>query len=190
MKNKLLLPAAVVVLWCALPIISLAQTSANAGDNGNIIQQEIKAEQNSIKTSVDQRRQNAIAAIIDRINQFTDNIVIRYEAAVNRLDILAGRIDSRIVKMETQHVDVAKAKELLATAKTDIETARTSVEDIASTTSDTSFGTTTSAVRENFNAIKTQMEKAKEDLKTAQASLLLVVDNLKSATSTASSTNN
>ena len=181
MKNKLLLSTTVIILSLS-PIVSFLP--AQAGAQTQTIEQGIQAEKDSIKNSVDSRRQDALNQIIDRVKQFTDNIITRYEAAVNRLDILAGRIDSRITKIQAKKIDVTQAKALLATAKTDIDTARTSVEDIASTTSNMPFGTTTPLVKENFGTIKTQMDKAKEDILVAQSALQDVIDNLKSASTT------
>lgn len=141
------------------------------------IKDEIEAKRESIKNSVEERRQNATNKIKERIDQFVQNIVDRYEAAVNRLEKLAERIDSRISKMEADKIDVKKAKELMVTAKSKIATAKTSIASITTTIG--TNATTTALMKEEFKAIKIQVEKAKEDIKAAHQALIKVVENLK-----------
>jgi uncharacterized protein YaaN involved in tellurite resistance len=194
MKNKLLL-FVVVISLIASPILSSAEsaTSSNTGTRNEKIKtikdeieakrenlrQEMASRTDAIKTSVQERKQGTVDKIIERVNQFTQNIISRYEAATGRLDKLAGRINSRITKMEAKNIDVTAAKELLATAKTKIETAKTSTAGIISTLNSTSFGTTVAEVKQNYTAIKTQIEKAKEDIGAAHAALADVVNSLK-----------
>ena len=191
MKNKLLLSVTTIIL-CVLPVISLAETSTSTDhqDRKTTIKEEVEAKKETIKqnlqtkkeeikNSVEKTRQNATNKIVDRINQFVQNIITRYEAAINRLETLSARIDSRITKMEDKNIDVTIGKDLLAIARTKIETAKISTAGIASTTDNMIFGTTTAAVKENFQAIKTQIEKAKEDIKAAHAALVDVVSSLK-----------
>ena len=146
------------------------------------IKEEMEAKRESIKKEVEQRRENAIGKIQERLNEFVENIIERFEAAVGRLERLAERIDSRIVKMEAENIDVKNAKELLAIAKIKIETARTSISevDLESQIISSSAATTTAVVKEDFQDLKAQMEKAKKDIKAAHATLVEVVKNLKS----------
>jgi hypothetical protein len=177
MKNKLLLSMVVIVL-CVLPAVSFSETGTTA-EKKSTFGEKMEARKNSVKNSVEERRQNAVNKIIERVNKFADIIIARYEAAIDRLGSLADRIESRITKIEAGGINESEAKELLTAAKTKIETAKISVANIASTTTNTSFGTTTATVKEDFEIIKTLMEKAKSDIKTAHAALIDVVNSLK-----------
>ncbi|MFH0804027.1 MAG: hypothetical protein V1896_00275 [Candidatus Zambryskibacteria bacterium] len=197
-KNKSLL-ILVIVSLLILPGLSFAQSTASGNteseDGGKakevrtikdeienkkqILRQEMASRTDAIKSSVQERRQNAVDKVIERINQFVSNIIKRYDAATNRLEILADRIDSRITKIESGNIDVSKAKELLTVARAKIEIAKAGVNDIASTTSNTTFGSTTATVKKDFEVIKIQIEKAKEDIRVAHAALIDVVENLK-----------
>jgi hypothetical protein len=196
MKNKLSLFLIISVL-AVLPAVSFAQTAVqpetpgNGGTKGTIrtikdeieakreaIKQNVASKTDAIKESVEARRQNALNKIIDRIGQFVANIITRYDAAVNRLEILSNRIDSRIAKTEEQKIDVTKAKELLANAKAKIEIAKTSTLNITGNIA-SSTASSTAELKKEYEIVKTEMGKAKEDIKTAHAALVDVVNSLK-----------
>lgn len=172
--------------------------SSNSGPS-KTIRDEIEQKKEAVRNTIEERRQNASEKIRGRIDQFIQNVKERFEAAVNRLEILAGRIESRIAKIEARNIKVEEAKKLLGEAKKDIETARISVTaisfqiNIASSTATT----TIALMKEAFKTTKDQIEKAKKDLKTAHASLVDVINSLKpgdnklrglNATSTATTT--
>lgn len=192
MKNKILF--LVLVSLLALPNLSFAENNASSTkketEKRETIRDEIEAKKESLKNSVEERRQNAEDKIKERMDQFVQNVKNRYEAAISRLGILADRIDSRIAKIEKQNTlketsestDLSKAKELMVVAREKIEIAKISITDIASTTittTNTSASTTKEILKQKFNIIKTQIKKAKEDIKTAHAALVDVVNSLK-----------
>lgn len=158
---------------------------------------EINEKKDSIKNEVEKKRENAINQIKERLAKFVANTIERYEAAIERLEKLAQRIDSRIAKFEAEGVNVTKAKELMVVAKLKIETAKTSVSGInlQSELTASSTATTTVMIKKDFEGLRVQLEKAKTDIKAAHAALVDVVKNLKpgrnkTATSTATSTEN
>lgn len=145
------------------------------------IKNEIEAKKESIKDEVEKRKENAIGKIQERLNKFTENIMERFSAALERLQKLADRIDGRIAKMEAQNIDVKTAKELMLVARLKLETASTSVTGIGleSGAIASSTATTTAAIKDDFQHLKNQVEKAKKDIKSAHASLVDVVNSLK-----------
>jgi len=171
MKNKFLFWGVLMMLG-VLPAISLAQNPVPT------IKAELEAKKEALVSAVQEKKQSVIDQIKIRMDQFVQKVVERLGAANNRLEKIAGRIDSRIAKMQAQNIDVAAAKTLLATARTDIETAQTST---AMITADfaSSEATSTAALRDEYTVVKTEIEKAKNDIKTAHAALVDVVNSLK-----------
>jgi ABC-type transporter Mla subunit MlaD len=158
---------------------------------------EINNKKEEIKSEVEKRKEGAISQIKERLAKFTSNTVERFNAAIDRLEKLAQRIDSRIGKLEAEGVNVSKAKELMVIAKLKIETAKTSVSGISlqSELTASSTATSTAMIKKDFDGLRAQLDKAKTDIKAAHAALVDVVNNLKpgrnkTATSTATTTEN
>lgn len=188
MKKKLLF--FVLVSLLVMPSLSFAETSTSTSvkeknevkkekveQKRETIKDEIEAKKEALKNSIEERRQNALDKIKERVDKFVQNMTERFNAAIERLDTLASRIDSRIAKLKEAKIDATKAERLMATAKTKITVAKTSVSGLTGAISDTA--STTASVKEEFKAIKDQIEKAKNDIKAAHAALVDVVNNLK-----------
>ena len=145
------------------------------------IRDQMEAKREALKTAVEERRDTAINKIKDRIADFTDKVIKRFEAALERLEKLATRIESRIAKMEAEGIDVVEAKELLLAAEAKIEIAKTSVAEISLPLQDviSDTGTTTAAIKGKYESLRAEIVKAKEDIKAAHAALVEVILNLK-----------
>lgn len=158
------------------------------------IKAQIEERKQNIKSEVEERRSNAVGVIKERIGTFTQNVIKRFNAAIERLDTLTERIDSRIAKIEADGGDTTKAKELMAVAKTQLETAKVSTSgvELEVETLISVEASTTAEIRDEFDSLKDQIEKAKGDIKKAHASLIEVINSLKKgqlrATTTASTT--
>src|SRR5690606_14628003 len=103
-----------------VPVLSLAQTRpTNEATREKMEMRQETAEQkrDEVRTNVAERRNEFAGNLSLRAGQYVDNVIKRLRAAANRLDTLAARIESRIVKMEENGTDVSKAKNLLDTAK-------------------------------------------------------------------------
>jgi exonuclease VII small subunit len=224
MKNKILLSFISISLLAA-PAVSLAQSS-NASTKANAastttktetaksktptIKDTINAQKENLQNSVTERRETVTNKIQERTSEFVKKIIERFNAAANRLDVLAQRIESRISKLKAANISTTEAEKLMVTAKNKIKSAKASItlivlgEDTASTTASMASTTTTQqasstidAIREAFDVVTGQIQKAKDDLKAAQAALVDVVNSLKpgdnklkNATSTATTTTN
>jgi chromosome segregation ATPase len=158
------------------------------------IKAQIEERRQNIKSEVEERKSNAVGVIKERIGTFTQNVIKRFNAAIERLDTLAGRIDSRIAKIEAEGGDTAKAKELMAVAKTQLETAKISTSGVELEVKAliSVEASTTAEIKDEFDSLKDQIEKAKGDIKKAHSSLIEVINSLKKveirATTTASTT--
>ena len=146
---------------------------------------KIADKKEDIKNTIEERKNNAIEQIRERLNKFTTNVIARFEAAVDRLEKLATRIESRIAKLDAESIDTTKAKELLLVAKSKIEIAKTSIGTISlnrqasTTTASSTNSINRDALKRFFEITKTQIEKAKTDIKVAHAALVDVINNLK-----------
>ncbi len=161
------------------------------------VKDQVEAQREEIRNQMEERREGAIGVIKERLSKFTENLVKRFDAAIERLEVLADRIDSRISKMEAENLDVTDAKELMVVARIKLETAKTSAAgiDLESVLVASSTATTTATIKADFDSLRTQIEKAKSDIKAAHAALVDVIKNLKpgqrkqpTATSTATTT--
>jgi len=164
------------------------------------LKQEMEQKKEEVKNTIEERKQNATENVNREVAKFVRNMNERLNAAVNRLVKLADRIDSRIAKMETDKINVTKAKELMVIARAKIETAKASATLVTVATTSTSSTasstatTTIALIKEAFKVTKAQIEKAKTDIKLAHEALVNVVENLKpgknkTATTTSESEN-
>jgi exonuclease VII small subunit len=176
----------VAISLIALPNLSLAETNVSTTSKANpekrnVIKAAIDTKQEAIKNSVEEMRHNAIVKIEERVGQFVQTVIDRYNAATARLEKLADRIDSRIAKMEAAKIDVSKAKELMTVARVKIETARVSIVliNLPTSVASSTTSTTIASLKEDYKTSKTQIDKAKTDLKAAQAVLVDIINNLK-----------
>lgn len=107
-----------------------------------------------------------------RINKASNLMASRFTAAALRLETLANRIDSRIVKMKAEGKTTVEAESQITIARKEIDEARIGIRAIASTTQ----SAITSKTFENLRALS---ESIKEDTKAAHAALVKAVVSIK-----------
>ena len=139
--------------------------------------EEMRNKMEERKNQAEKRKDEMRDKIRERISNFMDNMIKRYNAAIGRLDKLATRIDSRIKKLEAEGIDETVSKDLLVTAKAKIEIAKISVSTIANVASTTTASTTD--LKTSFPGLKSALEKAKKDIMAAHRALIDVVKNIK-----------
>lgn len=88
----------------------------------------------------------------------------RLKAGVERLETIANRIDSRIVKLDGAGANTTDAKTKLAEARTKIAKAKADIDLIVAPT-------TTPITKDQMNAVKALVETAKNSVKSAQDAL-------------------
>jgi len=194
MRNKLLISFIVLVL--ITPYISSAQSptkerevernrdmSSSTEPKRETIRNKIEEKRGEMASSTAERMQNVFGNISNRVQKFMQTQKERFEAATNRLEKLASRIEARIAKIEAAGTDESESKDLLDEAKAKIETAKTSITLIvfpSVSDSSSSASTTAELMKEAFQTTKEQIAEAKEDLKVAHAALVDVINSLKS----------
>lgn len=140
------------------------------------IREELQAKKEAVMNSVEERKQNAIERVQERLDQFVANVIKRFEAAVERLNTLSERIESRIAKLKSENIDVAESEKLLTEAKSKIETAKTNISKIVITVDGE---ITIESLKTAFGETRKQIESVKSDIKSAHAALVDVIESLK-----------
>ena len=105
-----------------------------------------------------------------------DNTQKRFEAAIDRLNKLAIRIDSRIAKLDELGVNTVNAKSALVAARAQITLAQTKLDAAAVVSVEVAEGETP---QEAFNRLKTVFDEAKKAINEAHGALVKVVASLK-----------
>lgn len=124
-----------------------------------------------------------------------ERVIKRLEAALERLNNIAGRIDSRIDKLGEKGVNTTKAKADLVIAKTKIDAAKvklgaakTAIIGIMSDTGTAATSTPGAMMSGKITLIKEQVRGVEEALKDAHKALVLVITDLKGKSVTATTT--
>jgi CHASE3 domain sensor protein len=182
MRNKKIVFLLLVLML--MPVLSLAQTRpTNEATREKMEMRQETAEQkrDEVRTNVAERRNEFAGNLSLRAGQYVNNVIKRLRAAANRLDTLAARIESRIVKMEENGTDVSKAKNLLDTAKIKIEEAKSDISNITFTPSQTDTTSPAAMIRADFESARESIQKAKTTLKEAHALLVDVIVSLRAS---------
>lgn len=108
-------------------------------------------------------------AAISRVSALVERMFRRFDAAINRLRNLAGRISSRIEKLESDKKDLGRAKELLGVARVEIDAADAVLAAIRANLED--------LIREEdpraaFEVFHESIAEAKEAIRTAHRALV------------------
>jgi TolA-binding protein len=178
-----------VLLIGLFPAISFGATStatsSSARERAEDRFEEMKEEREAGLQARQEERTEQRSEVIEKLqanfNRFNENLVQRFEAAVERLAKLASRIESRIAKMESQGSDMAESKKLLSDARVKLSTASSSVASLVDgiETLDLSQATSTQSFKGAFKVVKDLVGKAKSDLKAAHAALVDVIESMK-----------
>jgi DNA repair exonuclease SbcCD ATPase subunit len=158
-----------------------------------MVREEVKNRVDALKADVEQRREEAKERLeeqrekmADRINESKDEarerikhgmdislnqIARRLLAAIDRAELLSGRIFSRIEKLKEEGVDTTEAETYLSTAKTEVEEAVSIVEKIPETI--------TNVV--NTGTIRDAFEEARSLILEAKNKIHDIYDNLREA---------
>lgn len=128
----------------------------------------------------DDRRETLLSEMAKRAQMKFDLIVRRLSTAIDRLDNISGRIDTRIAKLKTDGIDTSIMESLHATAKTKVNTANTAVKAIVMPTlPSTAENTTPQAINDLLKSTRTEVKAAEDAIKEAQRALNAVVVEMK-----------
>lgn len=114
----------------------------------------------------------------DRVRSSVKKMVVRFEAAINRLDNLAGRVSARLDRLAQGGKDVSASRTALDSAKAKIESAKTK---LAETKAALEMVADSEKPQEDFENAKAKLNEVKTAVKEAQAALVDVVNSIKGA---------
>ncbi|OGF64159.1 hypothetical protein A2661_00230 [Candidatus Giovannonibacteria bacterium RIFCSPHIGHO2_01_FULL_45_24] len=173
------------------PILVFAEENANVRvERQNIKQEaqqkrqtqmlEAKTKRETFKKEAEQRI-NALKKRVGeerakRIEQFFNQMVRKFENAIDRLNGLADRIESRLQKSEEAGHDVSKIKDQLKSARDKISAAETALSDAKAKFKEM---TNSQNPKESFRQVKTLVQGVAQKIKEAHRALVGVVNSIK-----------
>jgi len=144
-------------------------------DKRQEVRTELQQKRGEIKTSISQEREKIKAERVqfvnERVGKLVDQMIKRFNTALERLVKIADRVDSRIAKVKANGKDTSLAEKSVSDARAKIEQAKTDIakipglinEAVATTTPKERF----SGLRELANTIRGELESARTSLKKA-----------------------
>lgn len=136
------------------------------------IEERVSAKEERIEKEAVQRK--------ERINKFLNNINRKMDAAIDRLDTLLGRIESRIVKFEERGIDMTEVRQHLEIANNNI---RSAVESISTADANAREALAGDPSRDTFGNVVSELNGTKESLRSAHASLVKAISAMKASIS-------
>jgi DNA anti-recombination protein RmuC len=138
--------------------------------------EEAEKRQEEMKQKQEERQTNLKGEMKDRLGEFLKRTVARFEAAIERLNDMANRIDSRIQKLADRDVDVATAQSLLADARISIGEASDAV---LSVEVEIATALESESPREALGGVRELLVVARDAIKDAHRALVAVIVELK-----------
>lgn len=194
MSKKILLTVALTaVLVVSNPGAVSAQT-AQVPDKKGTMTDKIQAGQNALKSKMAEVKDKAKAMMekgqekvrevrkkledkrAERVANFNRRMMIRFEAAISRLENMAGRLDSRLDKLAKEGQDVAVFRTALDAAKSKISSAKTA---LSETKSSLEAVAVSEMPKTDFEMARGKLDSVKDGIKQAHAALVDVVESIK-----------
>lgn len=120
--------------------------------------------------------------VIETLSKRIEKTAEQLSKAVERLGEIAKKIDSRLTKFAEKGVDVTKARADLVIAQTKISAVAVSAKAVADIT------VSTDNPKSSLETLKFAVDTTKKEIKDAHAALVSIVNSLKPAVGTATST--
>lgn len=184
--KRLLVAGALV----ALPLFAIAETAAptNARKAPNqelrqkqqALQQEAKQKREAFKNEARERVEAMKKKLGEerakRIDQFFNQMVRKFENAIDRLNNLADRIESRLNKTEAAGNDISKQRDMLKSARDKIAAVESALSDAKA-----QFGAMAKSEnpKEAFRKVKELVRGVAQKVKDAHRALVDVVNSIK-----------
>jgi actin filament associated protein 1 len=146
--------------------------------NKKVDARKIQEKKDKKKLEKKEKRKKLSAKRKDRIKAYIERILNRFRTAIGRLEKLADRVDSRIVKLEEKGLDLSKAKQLLAEARIEVESAKSALGGLLVKT-DTALGE--NEPKTAFVGVKEILNGAKQDIKDAHKKLVEAIRAVKAS---------
>jgi hypothetical protein len=130
-----------------------------------------------VKKQIDNRRAEAQNKIHEKLLNLHEITISRFEAGINRLNILADRIESRITKIEAEGIEMTESRELLESARAKISLASELMLKIELSTE--ANYEDKSEITSVFRNIQNQIQETRRSIISAHSALVDVVVNIK-----------
>lgn len=143
--------------------------------------QEASVRTPAASSTVKQTAAERLAARRAQARTHADQLFARINQMINQLSGLLARVQSRIAKMESESVDVTKAKAAATAAGTALDHAKTSLTDFRSRVEEAASST---KPVQAFQPIRTELKVVIQDLKQAHQKIVEAIRNLKTSTTT------
>lgn len=153
----------------------------NATGRDGRIEEATERREERLEETEERREEHRVALEANkeaRIAGYLDNVSRKMSAAIERLNVLGDRIESRIEKIEEAGYDMTDARALLETAREKITEADT---ETATALDDAKTALSEDMTRETFGAIASTLAHAKENLREAHQALVEVIRNMKAS---------
>src|SRR3989344_4336577 len=165
-------------------IKTIRATATSAGATKDAVRSQVKDIRTGAKQNIKDTRTGAREEIKAkqaelrrvRLNREFERVYRRFMAAVERLEKLATRIESRLKKFEEQSRDMSTSRTRLAEVRANISAARNDTEAIK--TAAVSSGVALDA-ETALGSLRTTVKMAKESIRVAHAALVQVVNGMK-----------
>ncbi len=156
-----------------------AELRAEGTTTAEMKREEVRERQKEQLEKREERQEELAERTKERIHTFLERTLARFDAAIERLEDVADRIQSRIDKLDERDLDVSVAENLLAEARLNIGEASDAV-----LTAEIEIETALNSdnPREALAEIKTFFIEAREAIKDAHQSLIAVITELKQGT--------
>jgi exonuclease VII small subunit len=158
-----------------------ASTSSTTpkGPRGEI-KNKIEDVRSSVQTKREEVRTTLLARLGERLKKHIDQMIRKFNAAVERLEKLTQRIESRIAKLKAEGQNTTEAEGLVAQAKVQISLAKTDIANlpgaIESALSTTAPSTTPKILLREAQSL---VEKIRKELTEAHSLLVKAITKIK-----------
>lgn len=160
----------------------------DAAERRDQVREHVASRTDAVREKVQDRRVEIRDQMRDRVKNLVGNIKRRMNAAIERMGNIAGRLVTRIEKLEERGVDGTEALRLVGEAKSELSAASS----IITGTDDAEVDTVIDSdiPKDAFASIKTKLREAAEHIRNAHQLLRDAIVALKEAILEAQSTEN
>ncbi len=193
--NKKRLFSTIFILSLLLSGTALAQENATRTLKINELKEKVQEKRleakerlasttEKLKKAKEDSRKEAELRIGKKLDERKTKIANAFEKAIENLKDLADRVESRILKMESENINTTSARSLLTEARTKLALAETELLNLENLLLNEVPANSTSTTRNDarkaiIKSLNLQSEKTKSAIKVAHRSIVEVITSLK-----------
>lgn len=160
----------IITMFSLLAVFSIANAQTDK-DETKGIREQVKEQAKEQERSENQ--ENKLISIKQRIDNRYGRMASRFQATIERVEMLMARMVSRVEKMKSAGADTTKAEQSIADAKTHIADAKTSLAKLKTIadSADSSTATTTKAYKDILKELQKTSTETQKHIREAHTSL-------------------